>query len=124
LTASKARRSWCADECGRDGFTDLLLNDGRVVRGASSETEGGEESSQVVERGARDLRRTGDHAGADDGIEHPGRDRDHRAGGCLDMDELTGPAPFTVERANALFEEGMPTIVDDDVPPGMGRITR
>src|SRR4051812_30101357 len=51
------------------------------------------------------LRRTGDHAGADDGIEHPGRDRDHRAGGCPDMDEPPGPAPLAVERANALFEE-------------------
>lgn len=79
---------------------------------------------QVVERGSRDLRRTDDHAGADDRIKHPSRDRDHRAGGRLNMDELTGPAPLTVERANPLSEEGMPPIVDDDVPPNTGRITQ
>ena len=70
------------------------------------------------------LRQTGDHAGADDRIEHPGRDRDHRAGGRLNMDELTGPAPLAVERMNAASEEWVPTIVDDDIPPDMGRMTR
>ena len=79
---------------------------------------------QVVERDTRNLWGTDDHAGAGDRIEHPGRDRDYRAGGRLDMDELTGPAPLAVERANALSEERVPTIVDDDVPPDMGRMTR
>ena len=79
---------------------------------------------QVVERDTRNLRGTDDHAGAGDRIEHPGRDGDHRAGGRLDMDEFTGPTPLAVERAHGLFEERMPTIVDDDVPPDMGRMTR
>lgn len=79
---------------------------------------------QVVERGARNLRGTDHHARAGDRIEHPGPDGDHRAGGRLDMDEFTGLTPLAVERAHALFEERMPTIMDDDVPPDMGRMTR
>jgi hypothetical protein len=40
------------------------------------------------------------------------------------MDELTGPAPLAVERMNAASEERVPTIVDDDILPDMGRMTR
>ena len=51
---------------------------------------------QVGQRGERHARGADLHAGAGDGIQHPGRhDRDH-AGGSLDMDDLTRGAPLAV----------------------------
>ena len=79
---------------------------------------------QVLEGLSRDLRGTEDHAGAGNRIEHPCWDGDHRSGGGLDMDHLTGPATFAVERANGMTKQRMPTIVDGDSLPDMGRMTR
>ena len=40
------------------------------------------------------------------------------------MDHLTGPATFAVERANGITKQRMPPIVDGDILPDMGRMTR
>jgi hypothetical protein len=102
----------------------LLPSDDRVARGASGETEPGEESMQVLEGVSRHLRGPEDHAGASHRIEHPGRNGDHGAGGRLDVDQLTGSAALVVACANGLTEQGMPRVVDDRIPPDMGRMNR
>jgi hypothetical protein len=40
------------------------------------------------------------------------------------VDQLTGFAAFAVERANGLTEQRMPAVVDDNIPPDMGRMIR
>ena len=78
---------------------------------------------QVGQRGERHAWGTARHAGAGDGIRHPGRhDRDH-AGGSLDMDDLTRGAPLAVLATDVLPIERMPTVVDHDLLPDMGRMT-
>jgi hypothetical protein len=116
--------SWrgTGDGFGGDGLILLLPNGVRAVRGASPETLRDEEQMQVGQRGERHARGTDRHAGAGDGIQHPGRhDRDH-AGGSLDMDDLTRGAPLAVLTTDVLPIERMPTVVDHDLLPDMGRM--
>src|SRR4051812_37138289 len=105
LTASSARPSWrgTRDGFGGDGLILLLPNGVRAVRGASPETLRDEEQVQVGQRDERHPRGADRHAGAGDGIQHPGRhDRDH-AGGSLDMDDLTRGAPLAVAARRSLY---------------------
>ena len=117
--------SWCGARggFGRDGFIMLLRNDGRVVRGAWSETLCDEQLMQVDQRSERDARGADRHARAGGRIQHPrSHHRDH-AGPCLDMDDLTGGPPLAVLTTHPLPIERMPAIVDDDLLPEMGRMT-
>src|SRR3954465_10601896 len=64
------------------------------------------------------------HACARDRIEHPRRhDRDD-AGLRFDLHELPGETLLAAAEANATPEEGMPAIMDHDLLPNMGRMTR
>jgi hypothetical protein len=111
------------DGCGGDGLILPLPNGVRAVRGASSETLGKEELMQVGQRGECHARSADHHAGAGDRIQHPGRHHRDHAGGSLDMNDLTGGPSLAILTTNALPIERMPTVVDHDLLPDMGRMT-
>jgi hypothetical protein len=77
---------------------------------------------QIAQRDERDLRRTNLDAGAIDRVELPGRQDRHRAGRQLDMHELTRCPPLTLDATGSASVQRMPTIVDNDILPDMGRM--
>ena len=120
--------SWRADVgggAGLGGFAMMLLLDGvRTVPGASPGTTLDQPLVQVSERRHRHARRTELHPGAGDRVEHPRRDdRDH-AGRRLDVHEATGEAILAVLPPDAPPVQRMPAVVDHDLLPDMGRMTR
>src|SRR3954470_9297124 len=64
------------------------------------------------------------HAGARDRIEHPRRHNRDDAGLRFDLHEPPGDTLLTAAEANAMPVEGMQAIMDHDVLPDMGRMTR
>jgi hypothetical protein len=78
---------------------------------------------QVDERDGRDLGHADLKAGAEDGIELPGRKHDDDAGLQLDMHKLARCAPLTLDAPRSLPEQGMPAIMHDDILPDMGTMT-
>jgi hypothetical protein len=101
----------------------LLLDDDRIVPGASSETALDQQLMQLSQRGYRDARRAEPHSGAGDGIEHPRRHHDDHAGRYLDVNNLAAGAPLNILASNTTPIECVPAIVDLDLLPDMGRMT-
>src|SRR3954466_2526808 len=64
------------------------------------------------------------HARARNRIEHPRRYNRDDAGLRFDLHEPPRATLLTAAEANATPEEGMPAIMDHDVLPEMGRMTR
>ena len=62
------------------------------------------------------------HAGAGRCIEHPGGHHREDAGQNFDMDKLPGPALVDALDPQAPTEKRMPTVVDDNSLPDMGRM--
>lgn len=108
---------------GRDDIM-LLLDDDRIVRGASSGTALDQQAMQIDQRRQRRARRANGHAGAGDRIQHPGRHHNDNAGLRLDVDELAAGAPFAVVPPNPAPMERMPAVVDLDLRLDMGRMTQ
>jgi len=108
---------------GRDDIM-LLLDDDRIVRGASSGTALDQQVMQIDQRRQRRARRANGHAGAGDRIQHPGRHHNDNAGLRLDVDELAAGAPFAVLQPNPAPIERMPAVVDLDLRLDMGRTTQ
>jgi hypothetical protein len=102
----------------------LLLDDDRVVRGASPISSLAEESMQFGERVRRYPADADLHACARDRIEHPRRHNRDDAGLRFDLHEPPGDTLLTAAEANATPVEGMPAIMDHDFLPDMGRMTR
>jgi len=71
----------------------------------------------------RDARRTKLHAHAGDRIQHPRRHDDNDTRCRLDMHEASALTVFTVVPAQFAAAERVPSIVNDDVPPDMGRMS-
>jgi hypothetical protein len=102
----------------------LLLDDDRVVRGASPISSLAEESMQFDERVHRHPAGADLHACARDRIEHPRCDNRDDAGLRFDLHEPPGETLLAAAQANATPVEGMPAVIDHDVLPDMGRMTR
>src|SRR3954470_23050653 len=64
------------------------------------------------------------HTCARDRIEHPRRHNRDDAGLRFDLHEPPGDPLLAAAEANATPKEGMPAIMDHDVLPDMGRMTR
>lgn len=64
-----------------------------------------------------------DHAGADAGVEHPVRKYRYDARLDLNMDDAAAGALLAVMRANSAAVERMPTVVNFNFLPDMGRMT-
>jgi hypothetical protein len=78
---------------------------------------------QLDQRRYRDVRRTQGHSGAGSRIEHPRRHEDDHAGRHLDVSDLTADSPLNTLAPNPTPIERVPSVVDLDVLPGMGRMT-
>ena len=127
FTESSARLSWRGAGAGAGpvlGLSiSLLLDDDRVVWGASPISALAEESMQFDERVHRYPAQADLHARARDRIEHPRCDNRDDAGLRFDMHEPPGATLLTAAQANATPVERMPAVMDDDVLPDMGRMT-
>lgn len=101
----------------------ILLDDGRIVQGASSETAFDQETMQLNQCRHRHTRRAEPHARAGGRIEHPCRHHDDHAGRYLDVNDLAADAALHILEPNAAPMERVPRIVDLDFLPDMGRMT-
>jgi hypothetical protein len=101
----------------------LLLGDSRITKGASPKTALDEEPMQIAQSSDIGARRANLHAGAGGRIQHPGRQHDDHAG-CrrLEVDNPAAGALLTVLLPNTTTVEGMPTVMDLDFLPDMGRM--
>ena len=101
----------------------LLLDDGRIVQGASSESTLDQEPMQIIQRRYRDARCAECHSGAGGGIEHPCRHHDDHAGRHLDVNDLAAGAPLNILAPNPPPIEGVPPVTNFNFLPDMGRMT-
>jgi hypothetical protein len=126
LAESNAMLSWrgAADStAGAEFFMLLLLDDGRIVPGASSETALDQQLMQLSQCRQLDARRAERHSGAGGRVEHPCRDHDDYAGRYFDMNDIAAGAPLDILAAKAAPIECVPAIMELDLLPDMGRIT-
>ena len=119
--------SWRGAVAGRDGVGRddimLLLDDGRIVPGASSGTTLDQQVMQVDQRRHRHAWRARGHSGTGDRIQHPGRHDYDNARLRLDMNKLASNTLFAVVPPNPTPVERVPAVVDLDLRPNMGRMT-
>jgi hypothetical protein len=101
----------------------LLLDDVRIVPGASPESALDQQVMQVNQRRHRHARRADRHCGAGDRIQHPGRNHRNHAGCRLEIDIAAGEALLAAVLPDTTSIQRMPTIVDLDLWPDMGRMT-
>jgi hypothetical protein len=101
----------------------VLPDDVRFVPGVSPETERDQQVVQVGQRGRRNTGCLDLHPGTGDGIQHPCReDGDHARHG-LDMHYVAIGSSLFILRADTAAMQRVPTIVDNDFLPDMGRMT-
>jgi hypothetical protein len=101
----------------------LLPGDIRVVPGVSADSECNQQAMQIDQSRQRAAWDADLHAGAGDRIQHPRRHNCYYAGQRLDMDHITRDAAFAVVAADTAPMKRMPSVVDNHIPPDMGRMT-
>jgi hypothetical protein len=119
--------SWRGAADGTTGigrvFILLLLDDVRIIHGATPETAFDQQAMQLNKRRYRDARHADLHRSTGNRIQHPcGHHRDY-AGRRLDMDKSAGDAPLAVMSPDTTPIEGVPTVIDLNFLPDMGRMT-
>ena len=100
----------------------LLLGDSRIAKGASPKTALDEEPMQIAQSSDIGARRANLHAGTGGRIQHPCSQRDDHAGRRLDVDNSAAGALLAVLLPNTATIKGMPTVMDLDFLPDMGRM--
>ena len=119
--------SWCGAADGSAGvgglLISLLLDDGRIVQAASSETALDQQPMQIAQRRYRHARHPEIHPGAGGGIQHPCRHDDDHAGRDLDVNEFTAGPPLGILAPNTAPIERVPAVTNFDFLPDMGRMT-
>ena len=78
---------------------------------------------QIDQRGHTNPRCADLHACADHRIEHPRRDDDHYTGRRLKVGNWTCSALLSAAQLHVTPVQGVPTVVDLDFLPDMGRMT-
>jgi len=78
---------------------------------------------QLGQRRDGHARRADLHARAGDRVQHPGGDHHDDARRHLDMNHVAASASLTVVPAQPASAQRMPSIVNDDLLPDMGRMT-
>jgi hypothetical protein len=101
----------------------VLLLDGRIAQGASSETTLDQKMMQLSQRRYRHPRLAERHAGAGGAIQDPRRRHDDHAGCRLQEDNGSGSALLLTLASDTATVESMPAIVDLHFLPDMGRMT-
>jgi hypothetical protein len=101
----------------------LLLDDGRIVQGASPETTLDQQLMQLSQRRYGHPRSAKRHSGAGGRIEHPrGHDDDH-AGRHFNVNDLAASAALRILAANTPLKECVPAVTNLNFLPDMGRMT-
>jgi hypothetical protein len=101
----------------------LLLDDGRIVQGASPETTLDQQLMQLSQRRYGHPGSAKRHSGAGGRIEHPrGHDDDH-AERHFDVNDLAASAPLCILAANTPPIECVPAVTNLNFLPDMGRMT-
>ena len=120
--------SWCGAAGGSAGVGRLLilllLDDDRIVPGASSETAPDQQVMQLNQCRQRHARRAEPHPGAGDRIQDPRCGHDDHAGRRLEVDNSAGFTLLAALAPDAVAIQGVPAIMDLDLLPDMGRMTR
>src|SRR5512144_3057011 len=119
--------SWRGAVDGRAGVGGLLilllLDDDRIVQGASSETAFDEQVMQLNQRRYGHARRAEPHPGAGGRIQDPRRGHDDHAGCRLKENNGSGYALLAALAPDAVAIQSVPAIMNLDLPPDMGRMT-
>jgi hypothetical protein len=102
----------------------LLLDDVGIARGASPKSTFKEQSVQIPQGAHRNARRSEFHACADTGVKHPSRQYRYDAWCDLDMDNAAANPLLAVLRPQTAPVKRVPTIVNFNFLPDMGRMTR
>jgi hypothetical protein len=95
---------------------------GVVDRGKEPRFAGDEQPAQFGQGCQRDLGGTNHNACAVDRVELPGRQNGYDAGRQLHVHEVTRCTSLALNLSGALPVQRMPTILDDDIQPDMGRM--
>jgi hypothetical protein len=118
--------SW-RDATGSAGVGRLLilplLDDGRIVRGASSDSVLDQQLLQFTQRRYRHARRAERHSGTGGSIEHPGCHHDDHAGGRFNVNDLAASAPLHILAPKPSPIERVPPVPNFNLLPDMGRMT-
>ena len=101
----------------------LLLDDGRIVPGASSETVLDQQLMQLNQRWYHHARRAKRHSSAGGRIQYPRRGHNDHAGGRLEVNNGSGCALLATLTPDAAPIECVPAIMNLDLLPDMGRMT-
>jgi hypothetical protein len=101
----------------------LRLRDGGTIWRASPEAALDQEFVQLKQRCERYAWGTQLHCRTSDGINHPGRGGNDMSRHDNEMNNAAGRALFAVLAAKLASEIPMPTVMDLDVLPNMGRMT-
>jgi hypothetical protein len=101
----------------------LLLDDGGIARGASPKSALKEQSVQIPQGARRNARRSEFHVSADTGVKHPSRQYRDDAWRDLDMDNAAANPLLAVLRPQTAPIERVPTIMNFNFLPDMGRMT-
>jgi len=105
------------------GFViSILLGDGQVTAGASPKSAYHEQPVQISQGVRRNTWWTQHHASADTGIEHPVGEHRYDARFDLDMQNAAAGTLFAVLRSKTPAMERVPTIVNFNFLPDMGRM--
>jgi hypothetical protein len=100
-----------------------LLDDGRIIAGASPKSARQEQTMQVTQDSQGNPWSSQCHRGADAGVKHPRWQSCYDTCFDLDMDYAsTGPL-FAVVDPDATTMVGMPAVVNYNFLPDMGRMT-
>jgi len=81
-----------------------------------------QQSLQLHECGEIDARAAKSHSGADDGIKHPPRHRDHNAGWPQHLKKLPSCSLLDTTDSNLAAKIRVPPVMDFQLLPDMGRI--
>ena len=101
----------------------LLLDDVGIVSGASPKSPFQEQSVQLSQGAYRNARRTDLHGRADAGVGHPRRQYRDNAWCNLDMEYTTIPTLLAVMQSQTTSVTRMPTVMDLNLLPDMGRMS-
>jgi hypothetical protein len=101
----------------------LLRNDAGIARGACSETVLKEKTAQFNQRAHRNPWCAKIHGCAGGSVQHPSGDDNDDAWFYLNVNNPSGCTLFAVLLSKAPSEKRVPTIVDFNFPPDMGRMT-
>jgi hypothetical protein len=101
-----------------------LLGEVGFAGAASTQSTSPQKIVEVAQSRQRDPRLPNLHADAGRGIEHPRRHHHHDPRGDLEMDETPRHPVLATLNAKLAAVQRMPSIMNDDLLPDMGRMNR